>query len=253
MSRVELRGLCKSFGNGVRALADCNLSVSSGEWLVIVGPSGCGKTTLLRLIAGLESPTAGSVRIGGVAVNAVPPWLRDVSMVFQRPALFPNRTVMDNLRFGLDLREPRRWKFFLRPKTYLHSQVIMETAKLLRIDELLNRHPSELSSGQQQRVALGRALVRKSSVGLLDEPFSNLDAPLRRRFLEELPLLRDRFPTTMIIVTHDPVEAFRLGDRMAVMQNGIILQVGLPEDVRENPVNDFVADFFCGTSGDGKR
>ncbi|MBI3408050.1 MAG: ABC transporter ATP-binding protein [Planctomycetes bacterium] len=242
MAEIVLEGLTKIYPSDVQALGNLNLGVPSGEWLVLVGPSGCGKTTTLRLIAGLETPTSGIIRIGGRVVNSLPPRQRDVAMVFQRPALFPNRTVYGNLSFGLMLRLPGTWPFASRNISEPEGLLVRETARLLQIEDLLDRYPGQLSGGEQQRVALGRALVRRTAVALLDEPFGHLDAPLRRKFLHELPLLRKRFPTTMVIVTHDPAEAFALGDRVAVMQGGNLLQVGLPEDLRRNPANEFVAE-----------
>lgn len=246
MAEIVLEGLKKIYPGGIQALGNLNLAVSSGEWLVLVGPSGCGKTTTLRLIAGLETPTSGIVRIGGRVMNSLPPHLRDVAMVFQRPALFPNQTVYGNLSFGLRLRLPGIWPFAPRKISEREESLVRETARHLLIGDLLDRYPGQLSGGEQQRVALGRAMVRRAAVGLLDEPLGHLDALLRRNFLQELPLLRKRFPTTMVIVTHDPAEAFALGDRVAVMQGGNLLQVGPPEDLRRNPANEFVAELVRG-------
>jgi multiple sugar transport system ATP-binding protein len=243
MAEIALVGVCKVFENGVRALVDCDLAVAKGEWLVLVGPSGCGKTTTLRLIAGLEEPTAGTIRIGGAIVNQVPPAQRDVAMVFQRPALFPNKDVRGNLGFGLRIRGGFFGRFS-RTRQAWEEQAIQEVACCLRIHHLLDRVPAELSGGEQQRVALGRALVRPSAVGLLDEPLGHLDAPLRLKLRRELPLLRSRFPATMVIVTHDPAEALAFGDRVAVLQEGRVLQVDSPEKIRREPSNAFVAEFF---------
>jgi ABC-type sugar transport system ATPase subunit len=230
MTGIALAGVCKVYKNGVRALIDVDLTVARGEWLVLYGPSGCGKTTTLRLIAGLEEPTAGTVHIEGGIVNHVPPAQRDVAMVFQRPALFPNKSVRANLAFGIRLQAGilGRFRTDVRDR---EDEAIREVAGCLQIEPLLGRFPGELSGGEQQRVALGRALVRRARVGLLDEPFGHLDAPLRLKLRSELPLLRSRFPTTMIIVTHDPADALALGDRVAVLHEGKVLQVDRPEKV----------------------
>src|SRR5262245_39817786 len=246
MAQIQLEALTKTYAGAIRAVDNVNLTVASGEWLALVGPSGCGKTTALRLIAGLEMPTSGSILIGGQTMTGVPPGRRDITMLFQRPALFPNRTVLGNILFGMKLRQNwPHWLWRRNDKSALRGR---ETARLLKIDEILDRYPAELSGGEQQRVALGRAITRQAAVGLLDEPFGNLDAPLRRKFLHELPLLRDRFPTTMIIVTHDPAEAFALGDRVAVMQAGRLVQVASPAELRRTPVSAFVADLVRWTS-----
>jgi ABC-type sugar transport system ATPase subunit len=240
---IVLAGVCKVFANGVRALWNCDLTVASGEWLVLVGPSGSGKTTMLRLIAGLEELTTGAIRIGGKLVNRATPAERNVSMVFQRPALFPNKNVRGNLAFGL-----RMQRGFLgrvsREYRAREERAVREVAGCLRIDHLMERRPDELSGGEQQRVALGRALVRRTAVGLLDEPLGHLDAPLRLQLRRELPLLRSRFPATMIIVTHDPAEALALGDRIAVLHEGKVLQVDFPDRIRRQACNGFVAEFF---------
>jgi multiple sugar transport system ATP-binding protein len=243
MAEIVLAGVGKDYTNGIRALCGCNLTVASGEWLVLVGPSGCGKTTTLRLIAGLEEPTEGTITIGGKSMNQVPPARRDVAMVFQRPALFPNKDVRGNLAFGLRLQQGF-WGSFSREFKSREERALREVASCLRIDHLLERRPGELSGGEQQRVALGRALVRRTAVGLLDEPLGHLDAALRQKLRAELPLLRSRFPATMIIVTHDPAEALALGDRVAVIQEGKVLQVDRPENIRMKPLSGFVAEFF---------
>jgi multiple sugar transport system ATP-binding protein len=250
MAAIAIEGVSKVYENGVWALRDCNLSVASGEWLVLVGRSGCGKSTTLRLIAGLTEPTAGTIRIGGAPVNQVPPAERDVAMVFQRPALFPGKTVHGNLAFGLRLRQGFLGRFSAAYKDR-EEQIVCEVASCLRIERLLQRRPDELSGGEQQRVALGRALARllplgRSAIGLLDEPLGHLDASLRQELRRELPLLRSRFPATMVIVTHDPVEALALGDRIAVLQDGKVVQVDFPEEIRQRPCNEFVADLFRG-------
>jgi len=243
MIEIDLKGVCKTFRNGVNALRSCDLQVASGEWLVLVGPSGCGKTTTLRLIAGLEQPTTGAIRIGGRLVNDVPPAQRGVAMVFQRPALFPNINVRANLAFGLRLECGFLRRF--SGKNRMEEEVaVQRVARCLRIEHLLKRRPDELSGGEKQRVALGRALVRRTKVGLLDEPLGQLDAPLRLKLRRELPLLRSHFPATMIIVTHDPAEALVLGDRIAILQDGVVLQIDTPQKMRQEPCNAFVADFF---------
>ena len=243
MSAVELAGVSKVYPNGVQALASCDLAVVQGEWLVLVGPSGCGKTTTLRLIAGLEQPTSGTIRIGGGVVNQVPPSQRDVAMVFQRPALFPNKRVRANLTFGLRLQRGFCAGLFAKPDAQ-EERAVREIAGCLKIDHLLERMPGELSGGEQQRVALGRALIRKTAVGLLDEPLGHLDAPLRLKLRRELPLLRRHFPATIIIVTHDPAEALALGDRIAVLHEGRLVQVGTAELIRREPAVPFVKEFF---------
>ncbi len=243
---IALEGVSKVYPNGVRALDHCDLRAAAGEWLVMVGPSGCGKTTTLRLIAGLERPTGGTIRLGGRAVNEVPPWQRQLAMVFQRPALFPAKTVRANLLVGLQWSRPGFFAGLSRKQRDHDEQAVNQVAQWLKIETLLDRFPGELSGGEQQRVALGRALVRKTPVALLDEPLGHLDAPLRLQLRCELPLLRSRFPATMIIVTHDPVEALTLGDRIAVLREGTIQQVDRPHVLRREPANRFVAEFFQG-------
>ncbi|MCI0643039.1 MAG: ABC transporter ATP-binding protein [Gemmataceae bacterium] len=231
MAAIRLDKVSKTYPNGVQALKDIELEAAAGEWLALVGPSGCGKTTTLRVISGLESPSSGLVRIAGKDVTQLEPWKRDVSMVFQRPALFPTKSVRQNLLFGLS--------------TPFAEGRAVEIARLLKIADLLDRYPAELSGGQQQRVALGRALVRNASICLLDEPFGQLDAPLRREFSKDLPLLRSRFPATIIIVTHDPAEALTLGDRVAVLRDGVLVQVDTPEQLRHQPRDTFVTEFLA--------
>jgi multiple sugar transport system ATP-binding protein len=240
---IALEGVCKVYENGVRALRDCNLTVAAGEWLALVGRSGCGKSTTLRLIAGLTEPTSGTIRIGGARANQMPPAQRDVAMVFQRPALFPGKTVRDNLAFGLRLRQGYLGRLSAAYKDR-EEQTVREVARCLGIEPLLGRRPEELSGGEQQRVALGRALARRSAIGLLDEPLGHLDASLRQELRRELPLLRSRFPATIVIVTHDPAEALALGDRIAVLQEGRVVQVDFPEKIRQEPCNEFVANLF---------
>jgi multiple sugar transport system ATP-binding protein len=246
MAEVILEGVSKRYPNGVEAVRDLTLTVADGELLVLVGPSGCGKTTTLRLIAGLEELTAGRIRIGGQVVNGRPPRDRDVAMVFQRPALYPYLTVRENLAFGLRLRLAGGWPFrreAFRRQRLIHDRV-ERAASMLKVEEVMDRLPGQLSGGQQQRVALGRALVREPAAFLLDEPLSNLDARLRTEMRRELHLLHGRLQATMIYVTHDQVEALTLGDRVAVLRQGVAEQVDRPEALYERPCNRFVAGFL---------
>ena len=243
MDAIVIQTLAKTFrapewtGSSIRAVVDLSLAVTSGELLVLVGPSGCGKTTLLRLIAGLETPTSGSLAIGGQDQRNVPPERRDVAMVFQTLALYPHLTARANLEFGLKLRKT--------PATETAARV-GEMAALLGIADCLKRRPAELSSGQRQRVALGRALVRRPKVLLLDEPFANLDAPLRRELRRELQRLHHELKLTTILVTHDQAEALALGQRVAVMNAGKLEQVAEPAVIRARPASPFVAEFLNG-------
>jgi len=248
-----LNGLTKRFTGGVTAVRELNLSVADGELVVLVGPSGCGKTTILRLIAGLETPDAGTIRLNGENVNGWAPARRDVAFVFQRPALYPHLTVRQNLEFGFRAR--RRWLPWIdwifptvprlrkADEAELASRVV-ETAALLRLDSLLDRRPNQLSGGEQQRVALGRALVRRPAVYLLDEPMANLDSHLRAEMRRELHLLHRHLRATMIYVTHDQAEAMTLADRLVVLDRGEALQTGRPPDVYERPNDRFVAGFL---------
>ena len=230
---VSLRGVEKRFGDIV-AVAAVDLEVRPGELMVLVGPSGCGKSTLLRLVAGLEEASAGEVWIGGRCVDDVAPGDRDVAMVFQSYALYPHMTVAQNLGFGLRVRGAGRAEIEAR---------VGEVATVLGLTGLLSRRPGQLSGGQRQRVALGRAMVRDPGVFLFDEPLSNLDAGLRLRTRDEIAVLHRRLGTTMIFVTHDQVEALSLGQRVAVMDRGRVLQVGTPDEIYANPVDLFVAGF----------
>ncbi|MCM8783453.1 MAG: sn-glycerol-3-phosphate ABC transporter ATP-binding protein UgpC [Candidatus Omnitrophica bacterium] len=235
MAQVSLRHVHKIFPGGVNAVKDFNLGVESKEFIVIVGPSGCGKSTTLRMIAGLEEVTSGEIYIGDKLVNDVPPKDRNIAMVFQNYALYPHMSVYDNMAFGLRLRG------------YAKSQIkerVMEAAKILGIHQLLGRKPKELSGGEKQRGAVGRAIVRKPLVFLFDEPLSNLDAKLRVQMRAELNKLHNRLQTTMIYVTHDQVEAMTLGSRIVVMKDGIIQQVADPLTLYSHPVNKFVASFI---------
>ena len=239
MANVAIQHLTKVFEQSKNrrliAINDLNLSVESGELLVLVGPSGCGKTTTLRLIAGLETPTAGSVSIDGRDVTQLPPKERNVAMVFQQPALYPHMTAYQNLAFPLILRKTQRSEIAAR---------VNEVAGVLEINDCLQRTPRELSGGQKQRVALGRALIRRPALMLLDEPLSNLDLHLRAEMRMVISRVNRSTGCTMIYVTHDQSEALMLGKRLAVMKEGIIQQIGKPLDVYRHPENLFVAGFI---------
>jgi ABC-type sugar transport system ATPase subunit len=235
MGSIAFERLSKTFPGGFAALSDLSLEVSDGELLAVVGPSGCGKSTLLRLIAGLERPTAGSIRIGGTHVNALSPAERNVAMVFQDYALYPNMTVRGNLEFPLKMRRMERAE---------RRRRIDQVAGMLELAPLLDRSPAQLSGGQRQRVAMGRALVREPSVFLLDEPLANLDPRLRAQVRAEIAELQRRTGTTMIYVTHDQVEAMTLGRRIAVLERGRLQQAASPRDLYAHPVNTFVAGFI---------
>jgi len=235
MARVEFDSVSKTFPDGTRALVEFGLTVEDGELLVLVGPSGCGKSTVLRLLSGLEEPSAGTLRIGERVVNALPPQERNVAMVFQDYALYPHMTVRQNLAFPLKMRKLARAAI---------AERVERVARLLEIEPLLERLPKQLSGGQRQRVAMGRALVREPAVFLLDEPLSNLDAKLRVQVRAEIAELRRRTGTTMIYVTHDQVEAMTLGDRIAVLERGVLQQVAPPDELYSRPLNTFVAGFI---------
>ena len=235
MAEVSLRNISKTYASGVLAVKDANLSVESREFLVIVGPSGCGKSTLLRMIAGLEEATSGEIRIGDKVVNHVPPKDRDIAMVFQNYALYPHMTVFDNMAFGLRLRHYSKREI---------DQRVREAAGILSIEPLLGRRPKELSGGERQQVAVGRAIVRKPLVFLFDEPLSNLDAKMRVQMRTEIHKLHLRLQTTMIYVTHDQTEAMTMGDRIVVMNKAVIQQVADPLTIYEHPANRFVASFI---------
>jgi multiple sugar transport system ATP-binding protein len=238
VASVSIENVSKSFRGGgavVYAIRDLNLSVVDREFLVVVGPSGCGKTTMLRLIAGLESPDSGAISLDGKNLNGTLAKDRDVAMVFQTPALFPHLTVAENIGFGLMLRK------FAKAEI---AQRVNEAAEMLGLTAMLNRKPETLSGGECQRVALGRAMVRKPKIFLFDEPLSNLDAPMRSQLRKEIKKLRQRVEATFLYVTHDQSEAISLADRIAVMREGRIEQIGTSQQIREQPANNFVREFM---------
>jgi multiple sugar transport system ATP-binding protein len=235
MADVQLKEVDKIYEGGVHAVQDLSLYVKDGEFLVLVGPSGCGKTTALRMIAGLEEITDGTVTIGDRVVNNLSPKDRDIAMVFQNYALYPHLSVADNIAFGLRLRKMPR---------HVVSERIAWAAKLLDLTPYLDRKPRELSGGQRQRVAMGRAIVREPQVFLMDEPLSNLDAKLRVQMRAEIAKLQHELSTTTIYVTHDQVEAMTMGDRVAVMSMGLLQQVDTPQHLYDEPFNLFVAGFI---------
>jgi multiple sugar transport system ATP-binding protein len=235
MARVRLEGVRKVYENGFVALHDATFEVDDGEFMVLVGPSGCGKSTTLRMVAGLESITAGQLSIGDRVVNDVPASRRDIAMVFQNYALYPHMSVRENMAFALKLRN--------EPRAEIERRV-GAAADILGIESMLDRKPRQLSGGQRQRVAVGRALVREPQVFLFDEPLSNLDAKLRVQMRKEISRLHRRLDATMIYVTHDQVEAMTMGDRIVVMSEGRIQQIGAPMELYERPANRFVAGFI---------
>ena len=235
MAKVELEQIGKIYPGGTRALAECDLQIDDGELMVLVGPSGCGKSTLLRLVAGLETPTSGTIRLDGRVVNDLRPQQRNVAMVFQDYALYPYLSARRNLEFPLRMRGMARAE---------RDERVERVAGLLDLAKLLDRLPKQLSGGQRQRVAMGRALVRDPSVFLLDEPLSNLDAKLRVQVRAEIKDLQERTRTTMVYVTHDQVEAMTLGHRVAVLHEGVLQQVAPPADLYAHPANVFVAGFI---------
>ena len=234
--KVELDNIYKSYTNDdVYAAADVNLKVADKEFIVLVGPSGCGKSTTLRMIAGLEDITKGEISINGRVVNDVEPKDRDIAMVFQNYALYPHMTVYDNMAFGLKIRK--------LPKDEIDRKV-QDAASILGLETYLDRKPSALSGGERQRVALGRAIVRDAEVFLMDEPLSNLDAKLRVAMRAEITKLHERLGTTTIYVTHDQTEAMTMADRIVIMKDGFVQQIGSPKEVYNNPVNVFVGGFI---------
>ena len=234
MGALAIKNVTKSFGD-THILKGIDIEIDDGQFLILVGPSGCGKSTLMNIIAGLEGPTTGEVHIGGRVVNNVSPKDRDIAMVFQSYALYPTMNVRQNIAFGLETRKvPKKQQ----------DEVIARVAKMLQMDHLLDRKPGQLSGGQRQRVAMGRALARDPILFLFDEPLSNLDAKLRVEMRTEIKQLHQRLKTTMVYVTHDQIEAMTLGDRIAVMKDGIIQQFGSPHEIYEKPSNLFVASFI---------
>ncbi len=237
-SALQISGIRKTFGQGdkmVEVLRRIDIDVAPGEFLILVGPSGCGKSTLLNIIAGLEEPTEGAVRIGSRDVVGVPPAARDIAMVFQSYALYPTMSVADNIGFALEMRKV--------PKAE-RTKRIGEVAAMLQIEHLLDRRPAQLSGGQRQRVAMGRALARQPQLFLFDEPLSNLDAKLRVEMRAEIKRLHQASGITSVYVTHDQIEAMTLGSRIAVMKGGVLQQLGTPDDIYRRPANTYVATFI---------
>ena len=235
MSFLELQNITKVYPNGTKAVNETSLNVEKGEFVVFVGPSGCGKSTLLRMIAGLEDITAGEIVLDGSIINTIDPSERDVAMVFQNYALYPHMTVFNNMAYGLKNRGISKQEI---------EDKVNEVAKLLEIDPYLSRKPSMLSGGQRQRVAMGRAIVRNPKIFLFDEPLSNLDAKLRNQMRLEIKKLQRQMGVTSIFVTHDQTEAMTLGDRIVVINDGIVEQVGTPKDIYSKPNTKFVAEFI---------
>ncbi len=235
MAEVTLKNVKKQYDNGFVAVHDFNLEIKDKEFIVLVGPSGCGKSTTLRMIAGLEDISDGEITIGENVVNDMEPKDRDIAMVFQNYALYPHMSVYENIAFGLRLRRV--------PNEEVHEKVC-RAAEILGITELLGRKPKQLSGGQRQRVAIGRAIVRVPKVFLMDEPLSNLDAKLRNQMRAEIIMLREKIQTTFVYVTHDQTEAMTLGDRIVIMKDGYVMQVGTPQELFNHPANIFVADFI---------
>jgi multiple sugar transport system ATP-binding protein len=235
MASLSIRDVYKTYPNGVPVLKGVDIEIEDGQFLILVGGSGCGKSTLLNMIAGLETVTKGEICIDGKVVNNLSPKDRDIAMVFQSYALYPSMTVRDNISFGLNIRKvPKKEQ----------TQIVDRVSQMLQIDHLLDRKPGQLSGGQRQRVAMGRALARDPVMFLFDEPLSNLDAKLRIEMRSEIKLLHQRLGTTIVYVTHDQIEAMTLGDRIAVMKDGIVQQFGAPQDIYDSPSNLFVAGFI---------
>jgi multiple sugar transport system ATP-binding protein len=235
VAEIELERLTKVYPDGTRAVKELDLTIANGEFAVLVGPSGCGKTTALRMVAGLEPITSGEVRIGGRVVNDLPPKNRDVAMVFQNYALYPHMTAYRNMAFGLKMRKLERSEIDRRVK---------DAARVLGLGEVLGKRPRTLSGGQRQRVAMGRAIVREPQAFLMDEPLSNLDAKLRVEMRAEIARIQRDLEVTTIYVTHDQIEALTLGDRVAVMRDGVLQQFDVPQRLYDEPVNLFVAEFI---------
>ncbi|OEC36483.1 multiple sugar transport system ATP-binding protein [Pseudomonas cuatrocienegasensis] len=236
MATLELRNVNKRYGSGLAdTLKDIELSIDDGEFLILVGPSGCGKSTLMNCIAGLEDITGGAILVDDADISGMSPKDRDIAMVFQSYALYPTMNVRDNIAFGLKMRK-------MAPAAI--DDEVARVAKLLQIEHLLGRKPGQLSGGQQQRVAMGRALARRPKIYLFDEPLSNLDAKLRVEMRTEIKLMHQRLKTTTVYVTHDQIEAMTLGDKVAVMKDGVIQQFGTPQQIYNEPANLFVASFI---------
>lgn len=235
MARIELRGLRKVFGRDVEAVKNLDLTIDEGQFVVLVGPSGCGKTTTLRMVAGFEEPTEGEIRIDGRIVNDLEPGQRNLGMVFQNHALFPHKTVAQNIEFG-----PRMKKIDAGTR----RRRVREVAEMVRISHLLDKLPAQCSGGEAQRVALARTLITDPGAFLLDEPLASLDAKLRREMRAEIDRLHDELAKTFVFVTHDQEEAMTLADRIVVMRDGLIEQMGTPLEIYQDPVDHFVADFF---------
>ena len=235
MSFLELKNITKIYPNGTKAVDETSLNVEDGEFVVFVGPSGCGKSTLLRMIAGLEDITGGEISLDGKVINNIDPSERDVAMVFQNYALYPHMSVYNNMAYGLKNRGISKEDITTK---------VNDAAELLEIDQLLSRKPSMLSGGQRQRVAMGRAIVRNPKIFLFDEPLSNLDAKLRNQMRLEIKKLQRQMDVTSVFVTHDQTEAMTLGDRIVVINNGIVEQVGTPKDIYSKPNTKFVAEFI---------
>ncbi|MDE2604656.1 MAG: sn-glycerol-3-phosphate ABC transporter ATP-binding protein UgpC [Burkholderiales bacterium] len=235
MARIQFESVRKQYPNGYTALENLNLDIADKEFLVLLGPSGCGKSTTLNMIAGLEDVTDGNLRFDDAVMNTVPPHKRDVAMVFQSYALYPHKTVYDNIAFGLKMRKFDAAEIDRR---------VRDAARRLEIEPLLQRRPDQLSGGQRQRVALGRAMVRQPQVFLMDEPLSNLDAALRISMRAEIKQLHQAMQTTFVYVTHDQAEALTLADRIVVMRSGVVQQIGSPDAIYERPANMFVASFL---------
>ena len=235
MSFLELQNITKIYPNGTKAVNETSLNIENGEFVVFVGPSGCGKSTLLRMIAGLEDITNGEISLDGNIINKIDPSERDVAMVFQNYALYPHMSVFNNMAYGLKNRGISKEEI---------NNKVNDVAKLLEIDQLLTRKPSMLSGGQRQRVAMGRAIVRNPKIFLFDEPLSNLDAKLRNQMRLEIKRLQRQMGVTSIFVTHDQTEAMTLGDRIVVINNGVVEQVGTPKEIYSKPNTKFVAEFI---------